>query len=195
MQPRNLLFILSDEHRRDVAGCYGDPIAITPNIDALAARGARFPMPTRPARSAFLRAPRWRPGAGCTRPSHGTMRPPITASRRAGTTGCARTGIGSSPSASCISARPPTTTASARRSFRCMCWRARAISSACCASRRPRAAACRRWPRARARAIAPTTTMIAPSRRRPADGSPPKGGARARSHGRCSCRSCGRIFR
>ena len=42
MQPRNLLFILSDEHRRDVAGCYGDPIAITPNIDALAARGARF---------------------------------------------------------------------------------------------------------------------------------------------------------
>ena len=42
MQPSNLLFILSDEHRRDVAGCYGDPIAITPNIDALAARGARF---------------------------------------------------------------------------------------------------------------------------------------------------------
>ena len=63
-------------------------------------------MPTRPAPSAFLRAPRWQPGAGCTRPSHGTMRPPITASRRAGTTGCATTGIGSSPSASCISARP-----------------------------------------------------------------------------------------
>jgi choline-sulfatase len=42
VQPSNLLFILSDEHRRDVAGCYGDPIAITPNIDAIAARGARF---------------------------------------------------------------------------------------------------------------------------------------------------------
>jgi len=42
VQPSNLLFILSDEHRRDVAGCYGDPIAITPNIDVLAARGARF---------------------------------------------------------------------------------------------------------------------------------------------------------
>jgi choline-sulfatase len=42
MQPSNLLFILSDEHRRDVAGCYGDRVAITPNINALAARGVRF---------------------------------------------------------------------------------------------------------------------------------------------------------
>jgi len=42
VDPRNLLFILSDEHQRDIAGCYGDRIAITPNIDALAARGARF---------------------------------------------------------------------------------------------------------------------------------------------------------
>jgi choline-sulfatase len=42
VQPGNLLFILSDEHRRDIARCYGDPIAITPNIDAIAARGALF---------------------------------------------------------------------------------------------------------------------------------------------------------
>ena len=42
MEPKNLVFILSDEHQRDVAGCYGDPIAITPNINALAARGTRF---------------------------------------------------------------------------------------------------------------------------------------------------------
>ena len=42
MEPRNLVFILSDEHQRDIAGCYGDRIAITPNIDALAARGTRF---------------------------------------------------------------------------------------------------------------------------------------------------------
>ena len=42
MQPGNLLFILSDEHRRDIARCYGDPIAITPNIDAIAARGVLF---------------------------------------------------------------------------------------------------------------------------------------------------------
>ena len=42
MDPANLVFILSDEHQRDIAGCYGDRTAITPNIDALAARGARF---------------------------------------------------------------------------------------------------------------------------------------------------------
>ena len=42
MEPSNLVFILSDEHQRDIAGCYGDRIAITPNIDALAARGTRF---------------------------------------------------------------------------------------------------------------------------------------------------------
>jgi choline-sulfatase len=42
VEPRNLVFILSDEHQRDIAGCYGDRTAITPNIDALAARGARF---------------------------------------------------------------------------------------------------------------------------------------------------------
>jgi choline-sulfatase len=41
-KPQNLLFILSDEHQRDIAGCYGDKVAITPNIDRLAARGARF---------------------------------------------------------------------------------------------------------------------------------------------------------
>jgi choline-sulfatase len=42
VEPRNLIFILSDEHQRNIAGCYGDRTAITPNIDALAARGARF---------------------------------------------------------------------------------------------------------------------------------------------------------
>jgi choline-sulfatase len=42
MQPANLLFILSDEHQRDIAGCYGSRIAKTPNLDRLAARGVRF---------------------------------------------------------------------------------------------------------------------------------------------------------
>lgn len=41
-RPANLLFILSDNHHRDYAGCYGHPNARTPNIDALAARGTLF---------------------------------------------------------------------------------------------------------------------------------------------------------
>ncbi len=39
---RNLLFIFSDQHARNVAGCYGDPHVRTPAIDALASRGVRF---------------------------------------------------------------------------------------------------------------------------------------------------------
>ncbi len=42
MQPKNLLFILSDEHQRDITGCYGNGIVKTPNMDRLAARGVRF---------------------------------------------------------------------------------------------------------------------------------------------------------
>lgn len=40
--PQNMLFILSDEHNRNVLRCYGDEIVETPNLDALAARGTRF---------------------------------------------------------------------------------------------------------------------------------------------------------
>jgi choline-sulfatase len=42
VKPTNLLFILSDQHSRDMLGCYGDPVVRTPNLDRLAARGARF---------------------------------------------------------------------------------------------------------------------------------------------------------
>ncbi len=42
MQPTNLLYILSDQHNRNVLGCYGNSVVQTPNLDALAARGARF---------------------------------------------------------------------------------------------------------------------------------------------------------
>lgn len=38
----NLLFLLSDEHQRAAAGCYGHPFVRTPHLDALARRGARF---------------------------------------------------------------------------------------------------------------------------------------------------------
>ena len=42
MQPRNLLFIMSDEHSKRVLGCHGHPMIRTPNLDRLAARGVRF---------------------------------------------------------------------------------------------------------------------------------------------------------
>jgi len=42
MQPTNLVFILSDEHNKHVLGAHGHPFVHTPNLDALAARGARF---------------------------------------------------------------------------------------------------------------------------------------------------------
>ncbi|TCS63235.1 choline-sulfatase [Primorskyibacter sedentarius] len=38
----NILYIMSDQHARRVAGCYGDSVAQTPNIDRLAARGVCF---------------------------------------------------------------------------------------------------------------------------------------------------------
>lgn len=59
MQPQNLVIIMSDEHSRATAGCYGHKLITTPNIDALARRGARFdqaytPCPVCvPARAAF----------------------------------------------------------------------------------------------------------------------------------------------
>jgi choline-sulfatase len=38
----NLLYIHSDQHNPYVMGCAGDPVVETPNLDRLAARGARF---------------------------------------------------------------------------------------------------------------------------------------------------------
>ncbi len=42
MQPRNMLFIMSDEHSKRVLGCHGHPMIRTPNLDRLAGRGVRF---------------------------------------------------------------------------------------------------------------------------------------------------------
>ncbi|MCB1744542.1 MAG: sulfatase-like hydrolase/transferase [Gammaproteobacteria bacterium] len=39
---RNLIFILTDNHARSMAGCYGHPLVKTPTLDWLAAHGARF---------------------------------------------------------------------------------------------------------------------------------------------------------
>ncbi len=38
----NFLVLISDEHRKDAMSCAGHPIVRTPNLDALAARGALF---------------------------------------------------------------------------------------------------------------------------------------------------------
>ena len=39
---RNILFFMCDQHRPDALGHYGDPFALTPNLDALAAGGTSF---------------------------------------------------------------------------------------------------------------------------------------------------------
>jgi len=41
-QRPNILLIMTDQHRADHLGCYGNRIVRTPNIDALAARGTAF---------------------------------------------------------------------------------------------------------------------------------------------------------
>ena len=40
--PTNVLFICSDEHTRDLLGCYAHPVVRTPNLDRLAEGGTRF---------------------------------------------------------------------------------------------------------------------------------------------------------
>ena len=42
MAQPNLLFIHSDQHSPSVLGCYGDPLARTPNLDRLASQGVTF---------------------------------------------------------------------------------------------------------------------------------------------------------
>ncbi|PWD98956.1 sulfatase family protein [Marinilabilia rubra] len=56
----NVVFIISDQHKLDALGCYGDEMAITPNIDKLAEEGVRLtncytPAPVcAPARAAMM---------------------------------------------------------------------------------------------------------------------------------------------
>lgn len=42
MSTTHTVVIMSDEHNRDVLGCYGDPIVRTPHLDALAMQGCLF---------------------------------------------------------------------------------------------------------------------------------------------------------
>ena len=54
----NILFLMTDEHRFDVAGYAGDPVVRTPNLDRLAARGIEFT-------SAYTPSPVCVPGRQC----------------------------------------------------------------------------------------------------------------------------------
>ena len=46
--PPNFVFILTDQQRLDSLGCYGNPLAATPALDALAAGAWCSIRPTRP---------------------------------------------------------------------------------------------------------------------------------------------------
>ena len=41
-QQPNFLFIITDQHRADHLGCYGNKVVQTPNIDTIAASGKRW---------------------------------------------------------------------------------------------------------------------------------------------------------
>ena len=41
-QSMNILMLVTDQHRNDTIGCYGDPMCDTPALDGLAAAGTRF---------------------------------------------------------------------------------------------------------------------------------------------------------
>lgn len=41
-KPHNILMLMTDQHRVDTLGCYGNTTCATPNLDALAASGTRF---------------------------------------------------------------------------------------------------------------------------------------------------------
>ena len=40
--PTNLILFQSDNHNRDLLGCYGHPLVKTPNLDRIASNGVRF---------------------------------------------------------------------------------------------------------------------------------------------------------
>ena len=68
--PRNMLFIMSDEHSRAVLGCYGNKAVRTPNLDRMAATGTRFtqaytPSPVCVSARASLATGRWVHDTGC----------------------------------------------------------------------------------------------------------------------------------
>lgn len=72
---KNVLFIVSDDLRASVLGCYGDKVCSTPNVDRLAARGMVFERAYSqgtvcgPSRASFMRG-RYRGGSEITLGEH-----------------------------------------------------------------------------------------------------------------------------
>lgn len=76
MTGRNLLVLCSDEHEARTLGCAGHPLARTPNLDRLAARGTRFtrawtPSPICVPARAALATGRWTHETGYWDNAHG----------------------------------------------------------------------------------------------------------------------------
>ena len=74
-QVKNVLFIVSDDLKASVLGCYGDPVCRTPNIDRLASQGMLFERAycqgtsCGPSRTSFMRS-RYLDKAGVTLGEH-----------------------------------------------------------------------------------------------------------------------------
>lgn len=74
-QKPNIIVFFTDQQRWDTVGCYGNPVNLTPNLDALAAKGIRF-------ENAFTVQPVCGPARSC-----------LMTGKYATTTGCYRNGI------------------------------------------------------------------------------------------------------
>ena len=70
--PNNIIFYFTDQQRWDTCGCFGQPLDITPNLDALAREGVKFdnaftPQPVCGPCRAMFQTGRWPTETGCFR--------------------------------------------------------------------------------------------------------------------------------
>lgn len=63
MHPTNFVIFMADQHSRKALGCYGHPLARTPNLDALAEHGTRFA-------NAYTNSPLCVPARACFATGH-----------------------------------------------------------------------------------------------------------------------------
>ena len=70
--PSNIIFYFTDQQRWDTCGCFGQPLDITPNLDALAREGVKFdnafsPQPVCGPCRALFQTGKWPTETGCFR--------------------------------------------------------------------------------------------------------------------------------